>query len=121
MFYFQLSVHYNLRNYTTLKPGKLKNYIITEKLTQFIIVNKTIEVSEDGHDFNLKIMLTRIIINHLTNTYLPTLTLLVIVEITLFFEESQLQVINQQNIATKFQFRNPILLLRTNKYIKLRL
>ena len=89
---FQLSTHNKLKSYITLIPGKLENHMTTDKLTQFIITNKNIDVSNDGHDFRLTILMSRMIVNHLTNTYLPTLTLLVIVEITLFFEESQLQV-----------------------------
>ena len=89
---FQLSIHNKLKSYITLSPWELQNHLTTDKLTQFIITNKNINVSNDGYDFGLTILMSRMIVNHLTNTYLPTLTLLVIVEITLFFEESQLQV-----------------------------
>lgn len=89
---WQVSVHYNQRNYITLVPGNLTNQMRSNTLTQFTIMNQTIGVSEDGNHFELKIMLQRMCFYHLTNTYLPTLTLLLIVEITLFFKESHLQV-----------------------------
>jgi hypothetical protein len=40
----------------------------------------------------VEITLRRMVMYHLTNTYLPTLTLLIISELTLFFNESHLQV-----------------------------
>ena len=42
--------------------------------------------------FAVEITLRRMVMYHMTNTYLPTLTLLIIAELTLFFNESHLQV-----------------------------
>ena len=45
----------------------------------------------DGSCVIVELTFQRIILYHLTNTYLTTLTLLIIVEITLFCKESQLE------------------------------
>ena len=72
----------------------------SDQLTQFIIIDKEVKVSEDGINFGMKIILRRMFFYHLTNSYFPTLTLLLIVELTLFFEESHLQVCNFFNFGT---------------------
>jgi hypothetical protein len=46
---------------------------------------------ESGSVCEVAIVLQRIYLYHLTNTYLPTFSLLVIVDITLYFDESETQ------------------------------
>ena len=84
--------HYDLKKYIKLKAGNLTFNLSNNKLTQFTLAKLSIKASEDGEECEVIIYLRRMYLYHLTNTYLPTFTLLIIVEITLFFDESQLQV-----------------------------
>ena len=81
-----------LKKYIKLKAGNLTFNLSNNKLTQFTLAKLSIKASEDGEECEVIIYLRRMYLYHLTNTYLPTFTLLIIVEITLFFDESQLQV-----------------------------
>ena len=95
-----MKIHHNEQDYITLALGNLTNNMTSDQLTQFIIIDKEVKVSEDGINFGMKIILRRMFFYHLTNSYFPTLTLLLIVELTLFFEESHLQVCNFFNFGT---------------------
>jgi len=58
-------------------------------LTQFEVKSFSMNNSNDVSRVRVEIKLKRIFSYHLTNTYLPTLTLLIIAEITLHFDESK--------------------------------
>ena len=61
-----------------------------DALTQFDIVSATL-IEGKSSGVQVKLGFQRILLYHLVNTYFPMLCLLVIVELTLFFEQSQLQ------------------------------
>ncbi len=75
-----------------LTSSRFTNSLKLNRTTQFEIVNVQTLVSSDGVKFDCIISLRRMYLYHVTNTYLPTLTLLIISEITLFFDEKNLQV-----------------------------
>ena len=72
-------------------PGRLDQNVseISEALTQFYIVSCQTNNSGNGSEINIEIKLKRIFSYHLTNTYMPTITLLIIAEITLYFDETK--------------------------------
>jgi len=61
----------------------------SKTLTQFNIVEIAFNLKTDDSRLHVDIKLKRIISYHLTNTYLPTITLLIIAEVTLQFDESK--------------------------------
>jgi hypothetical protein len=61
----------------------------SKTLSQFIVTNNKFSQSYDGSILSVDIKLSRRISYHLTNTYLPTMTLLIIAEVTLMFDESK--------------------------------
>ncbi len=65
------------------------DYQSADILKQFNVINVTIESSDDKSRLKLKIKLQRIFYYHLTNTFMPTFTLLIITEVTLHFDESK--------------------------------
>ena len=65
------------------------DYQSADILKQFNVIHVTIESSDNGSRLNLNIKLQRIFYYHLTNTFMPTLTLLIITEVTLHFDESK--------------------------------
>jgi hypothetical protein len=71
-----------------LVPGPLK-YNISEVLTQFYLRECTITAMKNQSEVHVAINLKRIFSYHLTNTYMPTSTLLIIAEITLYFDEEK--------------------------------
>ncbi len=77
-----------LKNAVLLIPDKL-SFDGTKTLTQFNVKSYEFNVKENGSRIDVNIVLQRIYYYHFTNTYIPTSSLLVIVEVTLFFEESQ--------------------------------
>jgi hypothetical protein len=81
--------HYN--NYR-LRPSLFRNRLKVNRTTQYEIVDAQTLVSSDGMKFHCIISLRRMYMHHVTNTYLPTITLLIISGITLFFDEKNLQV-----------------------------
>ncbi len=58
-------------------------------LTQFEVKSYSFIVHDNGSRVNVEITLQRVFSYHVTNTFIPTTSLLVIVEVTLFFKESQ--------------------------------
>jgi len=58
-------------------------------LTQFSLIRQTFSSLENGRIVDVEFVLQRIISYHLTNTFIPTISLLVISEITLTFDETQ--------------------------------
>jgi hypothetical protein len=77
-----------LKNSLVLVPGPLK-YNISEVLTQFYLRECTITAMKNQSEVHVAINLKRIFSYHLTNTYMPTSTLLIIAEITLNFDEEK--------------------------------
>jgi len=65
------------------------DYQSADILKQFNVINVTIESSDDKSSLKLNIKLQRIFYYHLTNTFMPTFTLLIITEVTLHFDESK--------------------------------
>jgi hypothetical protein len=61
----------------------------SKTLTQFNIVETAFNLKTDASRLHVDIKLKRIISYHLTNTYLPTITLLIIAEVTLQFDDSK--------------------------------
>ena len=77
-----------LKNAVLLIPDQL-SFGGTKALTQFNVKSYHFNVKENGSRIDVNIVLRRIYYYHLTNTYTPTSSLLIIVEVTLYFEESQ--------------------------------
>ena len=75
-----------------LKDGDFKNTMKMNRTSQFEIVDVRTMVVGNDKKYDCVISLRRMYLYHLTNTYLPTVTLLIISEITLFFDENNLQV-----------------------------
>jgi hypothetical protein len=61
----------------------------TKSLTQFTVKSYNFKVFDNRSRVHVEIYLQRIFYYHLTNTYIPTICLLFIAEITLYFEDSQ--------------------------------
>lgn len=78
----------DLKQNIQLVPEKL-NFNGTKYLTQFEVKSYSYKILENGSSVNIEIVLQRIFSYHLTNTYIPTTSLLLLVEITLFFKEPQ--------------------------------
>jgi hypothetical protein len=78
----------DLKTSIQLIPKQL-NYTYSDVLKQFEVEKILFEEMDKFSEVNVEIKLKRIFSYHLTNTYLPTLTLLVIAEITLYFDESK--------------------------------
>jgi len=73
-----------------LIPGSmdLPHYVL---LTQFDVLNHTFAIGS-SKALVASIVFQRRVMYHLTNTYLPTISLLVLVELTLFLDESKLDI-----------------------------
>jgi hypothetical protein len=80
-----------LKNSLVLIPGNLQ-YNTSQVLTQFYLRECTITALNNQSEINVAINLKRIFSYHLTNTYMPTTTLLIIAEITLYFDEDKTEV-----------------------------
>ena len=91
LYVFQLQVPYNLREYIQLNISHLINLSPSSQQPQFDILSVSTLKDDNGTKLKFKIELQRMPMYHLTNTYIPTLSLIIIVELTLFFDESQLQ------------------------------
>ena len=87
---FQISVPGNLLSSVQLIPGHFK--LANMKLNQFDILNKTISTRDDETTISANIIFQRQLMYYLANIYLPTISLLVIVEMTLFFDLSRQEV-----------------------------
>ena len=64
------------------------DYLGKSKLIQFEVMNCTIDKTEDGYGVVVGIKLRRMYTFHLANTFFPTICLIIIVEITLFIDDS---------------------------------
>ncbi len=91
MFFFQLKVPLDLEKSVELAASKLNINLSGKLLTQFQMFNFSAETDSAKLKYFVRINLRRMFLYHLTNTYLPTLTLLVLVEATLFFDKNHLQ------------------------------
>jgi len=85
---FQLLLPAELLKIVELYPDNII-YNGSKTLTQFIVTDSKFSQSFDGKILSVDIKLSRRIAYHLTNTYLPTITLLIIAEVTLMFDESK--------------------------------
>ena len=88
----QLKVPYDLKQLIKLTGGDFKSSLKMNRTSQFEIVDVRTMVGGDDMKFDCVISLRRMFLYHVTNIYLPTVTLLIISEITLFFDEKNLQV-----------------------------
>jgi hypothetical protein len=61
------------------------------ELSQFYVDSHKMEAEKNGSEIIFEVKLKRIYSYHLTNTFLPTSTLLLIAEVTLHFEESKME------------------------------
>jgi hypothetical protein len=78
----------NLIKSVALLPDSL-TFNGSRTLSQFMVMDTTFNLNLDDSRLHVDIKLKRIISYHLTNTFLPTITLLIIVEVTLQFDESR--------------------------------
>ena len=85
---FQLTLPLDLKNGVSLNPKNL-SFSAPMALTQFTLISQTFSSLENGRTVDVEFVLQRIISYHLTNTFIPTISLLVISEITLSFDETQ--------------------------------
>ncbi len=78
----------DLRKIPFLVPDKL-SFNGSQALSQFNILSYSFNPNEKSSRLSVEIVLQRIFSYHVTNTFIPTTSLLVIVEVTLYFEDSQ--------------------------------
>jgi len=90
VFFFQLYLPKNLENSIQLIPDTLI-VTIQKCLTQFNLVNSVFYETENFTSIKAEFKFQRIISYHVTNTYIPTASLLVISEITLYFDQTQME------------------------------
>ena len=81
-----------MRQLIELIDGDFKSSLRINRTSQFEIVDDRTMVVGYDTKYDCVISLRRMYLYHVTNTYLPTVTLLIISEITLFFDEKNLQV-----------------------------
>ena len=81
-----------MRQLIELIDGDFKSSLRINRTSQFEIVDVRTMVVGNDTKYDCVISLRRMYLYHVTNTYLPTVTLLIISEITLFFDEKNLQV-----------------------------
>ena len=81
-----------MRQLIELMDGDFKSSLRINRTSQFEIVDVRTMVVGNDTKYDCVISLRRMYLYHVTNTYLPTVTLLIISEITLFFDEKNLQV-----------------------------
>jgi hypothetical protein len=74
-FHFQINLGLDVLNSIILKPEKL-NFPASKKLTQFNVIDASFVTQSDGSTA-VEIVLKRIVMYHLTNTFMPTSSLLV--------------------------------------------
>jgi len=58
-------------------------------LSQFNVISQSFYSTGNNSSVRVKIVLQRIFSYHLTNTYIPTASLMMLVEVTLFFKKTQ--------------------------------
>ena len=99
MFKFQISAPLDLLQYVQLVPGPL--VMKTDlPLLQFVVSNSTFTAKNNGTMAEVTFTFQRKIMYHLANTYLPTISLLVIVESTLFLDDSRLEIAVNLSLTT---------------------
>jgi hypothetical protein len=81
----------DLTKYVQLNISKLTNISPSSEELQFNIIELSIIRNDTEHSLHVKVELQRVPVYHLMSTYIPSLSLIIIVELTLFFDESQLQ------------------------------
>jgi len=84
----QISTTKALQDYIHLNASSFQ-YPDSFDLTQFYVVDQKFITSQNHVTVHLTFQ--RMFLFHLTNTYMPTLTLLIIAEVTLFCKDSQLE------------------------------
>ena len=73
---FKLDVPLDLQQFTTLVPGEI-TYEGTKLLTQFYVYDYRMTTANRNNTLKVELLLQRIFLYHLTNTYLPTISLMV--------------------------------------------
>lgn len=73
-----------------LKPGQVE-YLGNKNLLQFTVSNFTISGSKNDSVIEVEFTLQRMVMFHLVNTYMPTVCIMIMVEITLFIDESHFE------------------------------
>ena len=84
---FQIEAASVLQDLVELVPVQIE-YIGNPTLIQFEVINCTIKNHVNGSGIIVGIQLQRMFIFHLANTFFPTICLIIIVEITLFIDDS---------------------------------
>jgi hypothetical protein len=79
-----------LNQSVTLSAGNL-SFEANPSVSQFDIINPSIESAYMESHIIVHIKMKRILFYHLTNTFMPTTSLLIIAEITLHFDESKME------------------------------
>jgi hypothetical protein len=87
-FFQQISTIKALQEYIHLNASSFQ-YPVSFDLTQFYVVDQKFNTSNT--QVTVQLTFQRMFLFHLTNTYMPTLTLLIIAEVTLFCKDSQLE------------------------------
>ena len=73
-----------------LKPGQVE-YLGNKNLLQFTVTNFSISGSKNDSVVEVEFTLKRMYMFHLVNIYLPTICVMIIVEVTLFLDESHFE------------------------------
>jgi hypothetical protein len=87
----QMRLPMELKNSLILVPGRLQ-YSNLKALAQFNLKDFAMKPLSNQSEIIIVLNLKRIFSYHLTNTYMPTSTLLIIAEITLYFDEDKTEV-----------------------------
>ena len=92
-------------------------------MQQFYVVNSSMVSVKDGHAVQVGFIFQRKIMYHVANTYLPTLCLLVIVELTLWFEDENLEFAVSLSLTTMLviytMFQSILQAIPMTAYLKL--
>ena len=86
--FFQIETPIVLKELVELVPRAAVNYFGSVILIQFEVVNISIAQISNGSGVMAEIHLRRMFMFHLANTYFPTACLMIIVEMTLFIDDS---------------------------------
>ena len=93
----------DLQDSLVLIPDQLINQM-SEELSQFYILSHEMLHGKNDSSICVNLKLKRIFSYHLTNTYMPTTTLLIIAEITLHFDETKTEVLSNYTKAFLIPF-----------------
>jgi hypothetical protein len=85
---FQLSSPLDLNQSIVLAADQL-HFQGSKTLKQFNVISQSIYSTDNNSSVRVKIVLQRIFSYHLSSTYIPTASLLMLVEVTLFFKKTQ--------------------------------